>query len=205
MLPVTLKKGLRYMTVFRLIETPLADHSQHPQMPFVSRCLEAAKLPLGWLFANGQTMRWVTEQLIIREMLESSDFGEFFNSVRSGTSLDLGCGGGRYLFNFLVPRSKSVVGIEYNDSHVRLARFRAAGAGFSSRVRICRASAEELPLRDSSIDFVLGFWSTCGVQEGELKRSHGRSAWGTWNLVHPDATPPLPNPEHLHNYFAAQA
>jgi hypothetical protein len=30
------------------------DHSQHAPMPFVRHCLEAVKLPLEWLFANGQ-------------------------------------------------------------------------------------------------------------------------------------------------------
>ncbi len=184
-----------------LIETPMDDHSKYPPMPFVTQCLEAVKLPLGWLFANGQTMRWVTEQLVIREILESSDFREFFDSVRSGTSLDVGCGGGRYLINFLVPRSNWVVGVEYNDSHVRLARFRAARAGLSSRVRICRASAEELPLGDRSIDFVLctqvleHLWSPGrGVEEiARTLRPGGRAI-----LSIPIPPDPIPNPEHLH-------
>jgi SAM-dependent methyltransferase len=192
------------MAPIQLIEPPMAVRSQQPPMPFVSRCLEALKLPLGWLFANAQTMRWVTEQLAIREILESNDFREFFNSVPSGTSLDVGCGGGRYLLNLLIPRSQWVVGVEYDDSHVRLARYRAARAGLSSRIRICQASAEELPLGDRSVDFVL-----C-TQVLEHLRSPARGVeeiartlrpGGRGILSIPIPPDPVPNPEHLHRDF----
>jgi len=186
------------------VQTPISDQPQHKSVPYISQCLDAVKRPLGWLFANGQTMRWVTEQIVIREILESGDFPRFFNSLHSGTSLDVGCAGGRYLLDFLVPRSTSVVGVEYNDSHVRLARFRAANAGLSSCVKIYRASAEELPLEDNSIDFVL-----CtqvlehlpnprrGVEEiARTLRLGGRGI-----LSIPIPPDPIPNPEHLHKDF----
>lgn len=192
------------MALPQLIETPMAVQSQQSPMLFVSQCLEALKLPLGWLFANGQTMRWVTEQLVIREILESSDFRQFFDSVQGGTALDVGCAGGRYLINLLVPRLNTVIGVEYNDAHVRLAHLRAARAGLSSRVRIYRASAEELPLGDRSIDFVL-----C-TQVLEHLRSPGKGVHeiartlrpgGRGILSIPIPPDPIPNPEHLHRDF----
>jgi SAM-dependent methyltransferase len=170
-------------------------------MPSISQRLELVKRPLGWLFANGQTMRWVTEQIVIRKILKAGDFPSFFSSLCPGTSLDVGCAGGRYLLDFLVPRSASVIGVEYNHSHVRLAHCRVASAHLSSRVKIFRASAEQLPLRDKSIDFVL-----CtqvlehlpsprrGIEEiARTLRTGGRGL-----LSIPIPPDPIKNDEHLH-------
>jgi SAM-dependent methyltransferase len=193
-----------YMMGSWLIGTPKPDRSQHRRTVFADNSIEVLKQSLGWLLANGQTMRWVTEQVVISGILESGDFRAFFNSMRSGTSLDVGCGGGRYLMRFLVPRSASVVGVEYDDSHVRLARFRVIRARLAGRVNIYRASAEELPLEDRSVDFVL-----CtqvlehlpnperGVREiARTLRPGGRAI-----LSIPIPPDPILNPEHLHQDF----
>lgn len=169
-----------------------------------SYSLDAVKRSLGWLFANGQTMRWVTEQIAIREILESWEIGQFFNSLNSLTSLDVGCAGGRYLLDFLVPRSSSVIGVEFKESHAKLAQLRAANAGLSRSVMILRASAEELPLDDQSVDFVL-----CtqvlehlpnprrGVEE--IARTLQPEGRGILSIpIPPD---PIANSEHLHKDF----
>ena len=171
---------------------------------FGRECLEMAKLPLGWVLANGQTMRWATEKAVIRQILASGDFPAFFESMRNGTSADIGCGGGRYLNDFLVARSASVIGIDHNLHHVHLAGRRASRAGLSGKVTIHHASADELPLQDGSVDFVLCTQVlehlACpakGVEEiTRVLRSSGRGI-----LSIPIPPDPLPNPKHLHRDF----
>jgi SAM-dependent methyltransferase len=173
-------------------------------MPYLNQYLDPVKRSLGWLFANGQTMRWVTEQIVIRTILESGDFPGFFNSLSAGTSLDVGCAGGRYLLNFLVPRSTAVIGVEYSESHIRLANHRAANAGLCGKVKIFRANAEALPLADRSVDFALCTQVLehlpCprkGIEE--LARTLRVGGRGILSIpIPPD---PISNPEHLHKDF----
>lgn len=173
-------------------------------MSSVVRYSDAVKRRLGWLFANGQSMRWLTEEIVIHRILGSGDFPLFFGSSCARTSLDVGCAGGRYLLDLLVPRSSSIVGIEYNESHTRLAHQRTDSAGLSRRVKIVRANAEELPVRDESIDFVL-----C-TQVLEHLPSPRRAieeiartlrAGGRGVLSIPIPPDPISNPGHLHDDF----
>jgi SAM-dependent methyltransferase len=173
-------------------------------MLYLGQYLDAIKRPLGWLFANGQTMRWVTEQIVIRAILESGDFPSFFNSLCSGTSLDVGCAGGRYLLNFLVPRSTLVIGVEYSESHVRLANFRVANAGLASRVKIFRANAEALPLADSSVDFAVCtqvLEHLRSPRKGIEEIARALRVGGRGILSIPIPPDPISNPEHLHKDF----
>lgn len=173
-------------------------------MQILDQCQETGKSALGWLLAHGQTMRWVTEKIVLQQILSTEDFQCFLKTLRNGTSADIGCGGGKYLIHFLAPRSAAAVGIEYNQSHVNLAQNRIARAGMSHRIKINQGSAEELPIEDSSIDLVL-----CtqvlehlpnpaeGVTEiARILRPHGRGI-----LSIPIPPDPVSNSEHLHKDF----
>ncbi len=172
--------------------------------PTTHQFREIARQSLGWLLANGQTMRWVTEQVVLREILTTADFEDFWKASPTGRSADIGCGGGRYLIELLAPRSAEVFGLEYNRSHVMLARTRIAEAGLSSRVRIDEGSAEEIPLAGESVDFALCTQvlehlpsPARGVEEiGRILRPGGRAI-----LSIPIPPDPCPNPEHLHPDF----
>ena len=168
------------------------------------RYREAGKSSLGWLLANGQTVRWATEKIVLHQILSAEDFQCFLGTLRAGISADIGCGGGKYLIDFLAPRSASVVGFEYNQSHVNLAQRRIARARMSHRIKINQGSAEELPLEDNSIDLVLCTQvlehlpnPAKGVAEiARTLRPRGRGI-----LSIPIPPDPLPNPEHLHKDF----
>ena len=168
------------------------------------QCREAAKRSLGWLLANGQTIRWATEKVAIRDILLTDEFRLFFEKAKGGRSADIGCGGGRYILDFLAPRCLSVIGVEYCEPHVQLARTRVFQNGLANRVSVVQGSADHIPVVDSSIDFVL-----CtqvlehlaeprnGVREiRRILRSGGRGI-----ISIPIPPDPVPNPEHLHTHF----
>jgi SAM-dependent methyltransferase len=168
------------------------------------RYKEAGKLALGWLITNGQTARWVSEKVLIREILTAEDFRSFLGQAAKGTSADVGCAGGRYIVDLLAPRFACVTGIEYIQTHVDHARERIAHAGLSQRVRVSQGRAEQLPLEDNSTDFVLCTQvlehlpsPAAGVAEiNRILRPKGRAI-----LSIPIPPDPVPNPEHLHKDF----
>jgi SAM-dependent methyltransferase len=182
----------------------MSDSRDRSSTDLLYHCQETGKLLLGWLLVNGQTARWATEKVVIREILSAKDFQPFLQGLKNGASADIGCGGGRYLIDFLAPRSAAAVGVEYNQSHIDLARKRIARAGLSHRIKINQGSAEELPLEDSSIDLVLCTQvlehlpsPAKGVAEiSRILRPQGRAI-----LSIPIPPDPLPNPEHLHKDF----
>jgi len=173
-------------------------------MEFLYRCQETGKWALSWLLANGQTCRWVTEKVVIGQILASDEFRPFLYKCSQGSAVDIGCAGGRYLIDLLAPRFSAVTGLEYRQIHVDLAATRVARAGLSDRIRIRQGDAERLPLGDGSTDFVLCTQvlehlrdPARGVAEiGRILRPSGRAI-----LSIPIPPDPLSNPEHLHKDF----
>lgn len=75
--------------------------------------------------------------------------------VRGLTVLDFGCGSGLNTL-MLAHRGARVLAFDISESLVRLARERLERHGMADKARCLVASAHELPLREESVDVVLG-------------------------------------------------
>lgn len=94
------------------------------------------------LFCRGDFVRTIVQRPLIHRAI---------GAVPLGRALDDGCGRGMYT-PFLRKRARLVVGIDVSDDHIRTMVRRH---GREPRIRFLRASAEALPFRDASFDFLL--------------------------------------------------
>ena len=163
---------------------------------WASRAPDGLKAAFGWLMTTGQTVRWATQEIVLRRMLR--------NQPHVAAAADIGCGGGHYLLDLLVPIAQRITGIDIFPENLRIAGQRIRQRGLADRVRIVNAGAEAVPLEDESVDLVLctevlEHLPDAGQAVREIRRvlrSGGRTI-----LSIPIPPDPYPNPEHLHDSF----
>jgi len=163
---------------------------------WASRAPDGLKAAFGWLMTTGQTVRWATQEIVLRRMLQ--------NQSRVEAAADIGCGGGHYLLDLLVPIAQRITGIDIFPENLRIAEQRIRQRGLTDRARIVNAGAEAVPLEDESVDLVLctevlEHLPDAGHALREFRRilrDGGRAI-----LSIPIPPDPYPNPEHLHASF----
>ena len=163
---------------------------------WASRAPEGLKSAFSWLMTTGQTVRWATQEIVLRRMLQ--------NQPHVAAAADIGCGGGHYLLDLLVPLAGQITGIDIFPDNLRIAEQRVRQRALSDRVRIVNAGAEDIPLNDESVDVVLctevlEHLPDAGQAVREIcriLRPGGRAI-----LSIPIPPDPYPNPEHLHADF----
>lgn len=93
--------------------------------------------------------------------------------MAGGCALELGCGQG-YGLRLILEQfgADEVLGVDVDPHMLRLAGRRTAGYG--GRVRLCRASASELPLADATVDAVFDFGILHHVEDWRAAVAHVR-------------------------------
>jgi ubiquinone/menaquinone biosynthesis C-methylase UbiE len=198
-----IKVGTRHILKNEQAAEAASIHSQTLEENFslrhagwASRAPDALKSAFSWLMTTGQTVRWATQEVVLRRMLQ--------NHPRVAAAADIGCGGGHYLLDLLVPVAGQITGIDIFPENLRIAERRVRERNLSDRVRILNAGAEAIPLEDESVDLilcteVLEHLPDSGQAVREIRRilRNGGSAI----LSIPIPPDPYPNPEHLHDSF----
>lgn len=106
-----------------------------------------AKRLLGLLFANSQSMRWMTQGRILRRAAaEKRQPG-----IRA---LDVGCGGGSYAIENHLRHGTPVTLCDYDGKLLAMARRQVAESGVSTSAEFTECSAEALPFGDRAFDFI---------------------------------------------------
>jgi 2-polyprenyl-3-methyl-5-hydroxy-6-metoxy-1,4-benzoquinol methylase len=106
-----------------------------------------AKHLLGFLFANSQSMRWMTQGRILRRA--AAEFRR--PGVRA---LDVGCGGGSYAIENHLRHGTPAMLCDYDGTLLALARRQVGESGVSAPVEFAECSAEALPFGDGEFDFI---------------------------------------------------
>jgi SAM-dependent methyltransferase len=164
-----------------------------------SRVPDGLKKSFGWLMATGQTIRWATQQIVLKDILDGDEIRPVLKNGRCLSAVDIGCGGGHYLIHMLAPLSQKAIGIEINRESLKMAQNRILKQGLSNRVQALYGSADDIPLPEASVDLLL-----CSevlehlpdpqkaLQEiKRILRPGGRAI-----LTIPIPPDPYPNPEH---------
>ena len=94
------------------------------------------------LFCRGDFVRAIVQRPVVCQAIGTRPLGR---------TLDSGCGRGMYT-PLLRRRARLLVGFDFSEDHVRTVRRRH---GHSRGAQFLRASAEALPFRDGSFDFLL--------------------------------------------------
>jgi ubiquinone/menaquinone biosynthesis C-methylase UbiE len=155
--------------------------------------IEFAKSIFRHILANGQTIRWVTQQPvlggILQELQASGDW-----------AIDVGCGGGTYAMELLAPRFERVVALDCEARFMRLtyARVRRKCLG---HVHVVVASAEALPFRHKFANTllcseVLEHLTYDDRAVAEFARVL-KPGIGLLVVSVPHPPEPFPNPEHV--------
>src|ERR1700693_5595448 len=110
------------------------------------RLVEFCKSVLGRILANGQTIRWVTQKVILKRLVNLS--------APHALAVDVGCGGGTYSIDLLGPSSMAVVALDPSGRHAWVTRKRSRLKGLGN-VLVVVASAEALPFKSGIAGFVL--------------------------------------------------
>jgi SAM-dependent methyltransferase len=163
-----------------------------------SRAPDSLKKSFAWIMATGQTIRWATQEVVLRDILGDKDIRTLVKDELC-VSVDIGCGGGHYLIDLLAPLSKKATGFDINARNLSIAENRIRRQRLCDRAEALLGSAEDIPLPGGSVDLVL----CAEVLEHlpnpekalqEIKRllhSNGRAI-----LTIPIPPDPYPNPEH---------
>ena len=98
-----------------------------------------AKRLLGLLFANSQSMRWMTQGRILRRA--AAEFR------RPGMrALDVGCGGGSYAIENHLRHGTPAMLCDYDADLVAMARRQVAESGVATPAEFAECSAEATPV-----------------------------------------------------------
>jgi SAM-dependent methyltransferase len=166
---------------------------------FRFRVQERCKHLLKHLLANGQTVRWATQQPLLAGFLA--------NCGAPRLSLDIGCGGGAYAFRLLAPISDKVICVEPNDRLRQLASKRTARRRLGHKVEVLPGHACAVPVPDEVADLVLlvEVLEHVADAEGALKevrRVMKPSGRLLLSVPHPPEV--VDNPDHLHKGFSTE-
>ncbi len=106
-----------------------------------------AKRMLGFLFANSQSIRWITQGRILRRAVE-----EFRKpAIRA---LDVGCGGGSYAIENHLRHGTPAMLCDYDGNLLATARRQVAESGVTTPVEFAECSADLLPFGDGEFNFI---------------------------------------------------
>lgn len=106
-----------------------------------------AKRLLGFLFANSQSMRWMTQGRILRRA--AAEFRR--PGIRA---LDVGCGGGSYAIENHLRHGTPAMLCDYDGHLLAMARRQVAESGMATPAEFTECSAEALPFEDKAFDFI---------------------------------------------------
>lgn len=106
-----------------------------------------AKRLLGLLFANAQSIRWMTQGRILRRA--AAEFRR--DGIRA---LDVGCGGGSYAIENHLRHGTPAMLCDYAPELLAMARRQVAESGVSTPAEFTECSAEVLPFGDETFDFI---------------------------------------------------
>jgi len=106
-----------------------------------------AKRLFGLLFANSQSMRWMTQGRILRRA--AAEFRR--PGIRA---LDAGCGGGSYAIENHLRHGTPTMLCDYSPDLLAIARRQVAESGVSTPAEFTECSAESLPFGDGEFDFI---------------------------------------------------
>ncbi len=106
-----------------------------------------AKRLLGFLFANSQSVRWLTQGRIL---------GNAASEVRrpGQRALDVGCGGGSYAIENHLRKGTQATLCDYDGDLVAMARKQVAESGVTTPAEFAECSADALPFGDGLFDFI---------------------------------------------------
>lgn len=148
---------------------------------------------LGLLFANSQSIRWMTQGRILRRV--ANQFR------RSGIrALDVGSGGGGYAIDNHLRKGTPTMLCDFSADLLELARHQVAKAGAGQLAEFTECSAEELPFADAGYDFiqcmeVLEHLHHPEKALAEFRRVARPGARLIVSVPHPPEW--FPNPEHV--------
>ena len=153
---------------------------------------EFLKPALGWILANGQTIRWATQKRILKAVIT--------RSAPYALAMDVGCGGGTYAIDLLAPNAARVIAVDISWRHAWITRERVRRRGLNN-VLVVVASADALPFKDRIADLVLCSEVLEHVQNDalafqELSRVT-KPACGKLALSVPHPPEPVHNPDHV--------
>ena len=106
-----------------------------------------AKRLLGLLFANSQSIRWMTQGRVLRRA--AAEFRK--PGIRA---LDAGCGGGSYAIENHLRHGTPAMLCDYAADLLAMARRQVGESGLSTPAEFTQCSAEELPFGDGEFDFI---------------------------------------------------
>ena len=148
---------------------------------------------LGLLFANSQSIRWMTQGRILRKAVNESR--------RPGMrALDVGSGGGGYAIDNHLSKGTPAMLCDYSSELLQLAQHQVAKAGLSQLAEFTECSAEALPFADAGYDFiqcmeVLEHLHHPEKALAEFRRVARPGARLVVSVPHPPEW--FPNPEHV--------
>ena len=102
---------------------------------------------LGWIVTNAQSLRWVTQGIILRRMWSGRVDG-------TKRCLDVGCGGGSYAIEHFLRKGAHATLCDYSPELTELAASQVKSEGFAARAEVLQASAYTLPFPDASFECV---------------------------------------------------
>ena len=106
-----------------------------------------AKRVLGLLFANSQSIRWITQGRILRRA--AAEFRR--PGIRA---LDMGCGGGSYAIENHLRQGTPATLCDYDGRLLAMARRQVSESGVSTPAEFAECSAEALPFAEKTFDFI---------------------------------------------------
>jgi len=123
-------------------DTPSSPHAVKKFQPSYR-----AKRLLGSLFANSQSIRWLTQGRILGRA--AAEFRR--PGIRA---LDVGCGGGSYAIENHLRHGTPATLCDYDGNLLDMARRQVAESGVATPAEFAECSAEVLPFADGAFDFI---------------------------------------------------
>ena len=102
---------------------------------------------LGFLFANSQSIRWLTQGRILGRA--AAEFRR--PGIRA---LDVGCGGGSYAIENHLRHGTPATLCDFDGSLLDMARRQVAESGVATPAEFAECSAEALPFTEGAFDFI---------------------------------------------------
>jgi SAM-dependent methyltransferase len=130
---------------------------------------------------------------VYRDLVNTPAFLAMLPAVAGLAGIDLGCGEGHNT-RLLRDRGARVVGIDISPTFVRAAR--TVEAETSGRISYLLASGLQVPVRDASVDFAVGFMSFMDMADPpqalhEARRVLRPGGFLQFSILHPAMTVPV--------------
>ena len=92
--------------------------------------------------------------LFLGDILQKNALKSTLNAAKGHRVLDIGCGVGRWSSR-LLKLNASVVGIDFSESMIKEAEKRQQASNSNNRAEFVIATAQDLPFKDSTFDYIL--------------------------------------------------